>query len=402
MQKVEQHIISQHDPRWTAIDASSFLSKHLYNAALYDLRQHFFATGKSKTYNQLAKEMKQNRDYCALPRKVSQWVLKQVCHDWQAFWEAHKAYKASPNKFLGRPKLPNYKDKVKGRNLLTYTIQALSRRKLRKGIIAPSQLPIAIQTRINPDDIQQVRILPRSNHYVVEVVYNDEVHLAQLPPNRMAGLDVGLNNLAAVTSNQPDFESFLINGKPLKSINQHYNKRRAVLQSQLPDGQHTSQQIQRLTNKRNRQVKHYLHCASKVIISRLVKARIGTLVIGKNDGWKQAITIGKRNNQQFVQIPHAQFIQMLTYKAQQAGITVILTEESYTSKCSCLDNEPLHKQTDYAGRRIKRGLFRARDGRTINADINGAANIIRKVFPNAFADGIEAVVVSPVRIAISA
>jgi putative transposase len=384
------------------IDVASFLSKNLYNAALYDLRQHFFETRNSKTYNQLAQEMKQNQDYCALPRKVSQWVLKQVCHDWDAFWQAHTAYKANPTKFLGRPKLPKYKDKENGRNLLTYTVQALSQPKLRQGIIAPSQLPIEIQTRINPDNIQQVRILPRSNHYVVEVVYNHVVHLTQLPPNRIAGLDVGLNNLAAVTSNQPDFVSFLVNGKPLKSINQHYNKRRAMLQSQLPQGQYTSQQLQRLTNKRNRQVKHYLHWASKLIVARLVKAGIGTLVIGKNDSWKQGIAIGKRNNQQFVQLPHAQFIQMLAYKAQQEGIAVILTEESYTSKCSFLDDEALHKQVNYAGRRIKRGLFCASDGRTINADIHGAANIIRKVFPNAFADGIEAVVVSPLRIVISA
>lgn len=398
MQKVEQHIIQQNDPRWSVIDKACLLSKHLFNATLYILRQNFFDSGSAISYEKLAKDMRDNPDYCALPRKVSQWVLKQVDHDWQSFWSANQVYKSNPNKFLGHPNLPDYKDKEKGRNLLTYTFQAISKRQVRKGIIAPSQLPIQVQTQVTPEFIQQVRIVPRSTHYVVEVVYNDEVHLASPDPDRVAGIDVGLNNLVAVTSNQQGFRPFLVNGRPLKSINQHYDKRCAWLQSQLPTGQYSSKQIQRLTDKRNRQVKHYLHSASKLVIAQLLKQGIGIVVIGKNDRWKQNITMGKRNNQQFVQIPHAIFIEMLTYKAQQEGMTVIITEESYTSKCSFLDNEALQKQEQYAGKRIKRGLFRAGDGRTINADINAAANIIRKVLPNAFANGIEAVVVSPLQL----
>jgi putative transposase len=402
MKKVEQHIISQNDPRWSVIDTACFLSKNLYNAALYELRQHFFATNKNKSYNQLAKEMKSNPDFCALPRKISQWVLKQVDHDWQAFWAAHKIYKSNSSIFTGRPNLPKYKHKTQGRNLLTYTTQALSKPQLRKGIILPSQLEIAVQTQISPENIQQVRIVPRNSYYVVEVVYNDIVYLAPPDPQKIAGLDVGLNNLAAVTSNQMGFRPFLVNGKPLKSINQHYNKERARLQSQLPIGQFISKRLERLTNQRNHQVQHFLHAASRQVITELVKHGIDRLIIGKNDGWKQHINIGKRNNQQFVQVPHARFIEMLTYKAKEQGIEVILTEESYTSKCSFLDNEPLEKRANYAGKRIKRGLFRASDGRLINADINGAGNIIRKVIPNAFADGIEAVVVSPLRVEISA
>lgn len=402
MQKVEQHIITKDDPRWQVIDDACFLSKNLYNATLFDLRQHFFKTGTSKSYKQLAHEMKSNPDYCALPRKVSQWVLKQVEHDWQAFWSAHHAYTSSPAKFSGRPKMPDYKDKIKGRNLLTYTNQALSKRQLTQCIIAPSQLLLQIQTQVSPDCIQQVRIVPRTTHYLVEDIYNDVVHLAAPPPHRVAGIDIGVNNLAAVTSNQQGFRPFLVNGRPLKSINQHYNRRRAMLQSQLPAGQHTSKQIQRLTDKRNRQVKHYLHSASKLIVTDLLKQGVGTLVIGKNDNWKQEVNLGKRNNQTFVQIPHATFIEMLTYKASQEGIQVILTEESYTSKCSFLDNEPLQKHRQYAGKRIKRGLFQTEDKRLINADINASANIIRKVVPDAFADGVEAVVVSPLRVAISA
>jgi len=378
MQKVEQHIIDRSNPYWVKIDDATFRSKNLYNATLYELRQHFFVTGKSKSDSQLAREMKSNPDYCALPRKVSQWVLKQVDHDWQAFWKAHQSYKGHPQRFTARPQLPRDKNKTQGRNLLTYTIQALSRPALRDGVIFPSQLDIHIQTQLDPTTIQQVRVVPRRTHYVVEVVYNETVDLAPPDPDKIAGVDVGLNNLAAVTSNQQDFQSFLVNGRPLKSINQHYNKARARLQAQLPAEQFTSHRLDRLTDRRNRQVRHFLHHASRQVIDRLVEQGIGTLVIGKNNGWKQQLAIGKRNNQQFVSIPHARFIDMLTYKAQRAGIQAILTEESYTSKCSFLDNEPIQKHTHYAGKRVKRGLFRAGDGRIINADINGGLTLSEK------------------------
>jgi putative transposase len=401
MQQVEQHIIAKSDPRWQVIDAVCFLSKNLYNAALYELQQYFFATDKTRSYNQMDKHLKQNVDYCALPRKVSQWVLRQVDHDWQAFWAANAVYKQTPEKFTGRPQLPRYKHKTDGRNLLTYTRQALSKTKLQQDIIAPSQLDIEIRTQVDPETIQQVRIVPRKTHYVVEVVYTATFSLAPANPNKVAGIDVGLNNLAAVTFNQPGLRPLLVNGRPLKSINQHYNKVRAKLQAQLPPGQFTSQRLERLTDQRNRQVTHYLHQASRHLIQELVKHGIGTLIIGKNDGWKQGIDMGKRNNQQFVQIPHARFIEMLTYKAEREGMAVILTEESYTSKCSFLDNESLHKHEHYLGKRIHRGLFRASDGRLLNADVNGSANIIRKVVPNAFANGIEAVVVSPVRVSLA-
>jgi putative transposase len=141
-----------------------------------------------------------------------------------------------------------------------------------------------------------------------------------------------------------------------------------------------------------------LHLASRRLIETLLLYRIGLLIIGKNDGWKQAITLGDRNNQNFVNIPHARFIAMLVYKAQLVGIAVIVTEESYTSKCSFLDLEPIGKHENYAGKRLKRGLFQAGDGRLINADVNAAYNILRKVIPNAFGNGIAAAVVQPVRV----
>src|SRR5947207_83670 len=147
-----------------------------------------------------------------------------------------------------------------------------------------------------------------------------------------------------------------------------------------------------MTNKRNRRIDNYIYTASKRIIDVLVKLGIGVLVIGKNDGWKQEANMGKRTNQNFVQIPHARFIAMLTYKAGLVGIRVEITEESYTSKASLLDLDPLpvhnkgNEKHTFSGKRVKRGLYRAKDGRKINADINGSGNIIRKVAPDAFSE----------------
>lgn len=397
IQLVEQHVIDRRDTRWAAIDQACFLSKNLYNAANYVVRQAYIFHRRYMPYEELAKTMQHQPDYCALPRKVSQQVLKQLDHDWRSFFAALLECEEHPEKFLGRPRLPKYKHKTQGRNLLVYTVQAVSQRAFNKqGVIQLSQLDITIETRQTSFD--QVRIVPRKTHYVVEVVYTIPIQPADVDRDRVASIDIGLDNLATVTSNQPDFVPLLVNGRPLKSINQFYNKERARLQRLLSDGQTTSRRLEQLTDKRNRRVQAYLHRASRLIIERLVQHRIGALVIGKNDGWKQAINLGSRTNQNFVQIPHARFIEMLTYKAQLVGIQVILTDERYTSKCSFLDLEPIGKRDNYQGKRTHRGLFRTSDGRQINADVNGAYNILRKVIPNAFGNGIEAAVVQPVRV----
>jgi putative transposase len=353
--------------------------------------------------------------YKALPAKVSQHVLMQLHHDWESFFKAQAAYEQDPSKFLGRPRLPKYKHKSEGRNMLVYTIQAISRSKngLKRGVIKPSQLPITVKTRVT--DINQVRIVPRKGFYVVEVVYEQAVKQAPTNPAYYAGIDIGMNNLVALTSNKPAFQAVVVNGRPVKSTNQFYNKRKAELQKKLGHPG-TTKRMERMTNKRNRRIDHYMHTTSKRIIDLLVQEGIGLLCIGKNDAWKQGCELGKRTNQNFVQIPHARFIQMLTYKAELVGITVKITEESYTSKASFLDLDPLptRKSGDetkhtFSGKRLTRGLYRASNGRYINADINGAGNIIRKVAPDAFqqAEGVEdgkavlaSLVVHPVRVVI--
>jgi putative transposase len=312
MQLVEQHCIHKGDPRYDAIDRAAFASKNLYNLANYHMRQSYIHTGKDLGYAQVYHLVKQTDAYKSLPRKVSNDVLRLLDKNWKAFRKALAAWYEDPSQFLGRPCLPKYKDKQKGRNILIYDIQALSKTALKKGAIMPSQLGIMISTK--QKDVKQVRIVPRYGHYVVEVVYERREKQAQVAPDLIAGIDIGLNNLATLTSNKPGFTPLLVNGRPLKSINQFYNKRKATLESQLMKmdaRRRNSHQMERLTSKRTRKINHYLHAHSHRLIEHLVEEGIGTLVIGKNANWKQEANMGKRNNQQFVQIPHARFIDMV-------------------------------------------------------------------------------------------
>jgi putative transposase len=398
MQVVERHIIDKNDPRWWVIDAAAFLAKNLYNATNYLMRQHFFATGQRLNIKDLYHAVRETypQDYEALPRKVSNQVIRHVLQDWASFKAAHREWRNDPDRFLGEPRIPRYKHKTKGRVKLTYEHKAVGKGMwLKTGYAVPSQLDIAVKTQVTYCEFCELRIVPRHSCYIVEIVY-EKTEANPIKSPYIAGLDIGLNNLAAVASNKPGLAPLLVNGRPLKSINQFYHKRKAKLQSQLPTGQKSSHRIRSLTHKRNLKVEAYLHTASRRIIDWCVEQDIAMLVIGKNAGWKQNIAIGKSNNQSFTQIPFARFIEMLQYKGPLAGVTVITIEESYTSKCSFLDQEAIQKHRVYAGKRIQRGLFRASDGRLINADINGALNIARKAVPDAFADGIEGVAVRPV------
>jgi putative transposase len=238
--------------------------------------------------------------------------------------------------------------------------------------------------------------------YIVEVTYEQTPIQATVDPAVHVGLDTGLNTLAVLASDKPGFIPRLVNGRPVKSINQCYNKRRAEGQSRL-GATRTNRRLERLTTKRTRRIDPYLHTASRRIINPLVAEGIGILCIGKNPLknplWKQEINVGRRTKQNFVSIPHARFIEMLTDKAQLVGIQVKVTEESYISKASFLDADPLpaygiaEAQTPaFSGRRVKRGLYRA-------ADVKGAYNIMRTVAPDAFVQGSSGCV-HPVRLAV--
>lgn len=394
---VEQHRIYPNDLRYGVIDAAAFASKNLFNLANYEMRQQFFACGRIFSYETLYHRVKRSDAFLALPQKVSQQTVLLVARAWTAYREARKAYRRDPSRFLGPPRIPGYKPKQTGRVLLTYTDQAISRPALRGGLIHPSGLDIRIPTPHR--DIRQVRIVPRRGFYVVQVVYlvKGQPHPA-LNPDWAAGVDTGVDALMTIAANKPGFQPLIVKGRPLKAINQFYNKQKAQLQAHLPANQKTSARIYRLGRVRDGRITHYLHVASRRIVDHLVAEGIGTLVIGKNDFWKQSVNLGDRNNQNFVQLPLARLIEMVTYKAQLAGMVVRHEGESYTSKCSFLDLEEIGKQAVYLGRRLTRSLFRAADGRTIHADVNAAYNILRKAIPTAFAYGIEGVVVRPRRL----
>ncbi len=396
MQLVEQHRIDRHDPRWKAIDEATFASKNLYNAALFVKRQAYITENhRIISYTDLDKLMQKIKEYRALPSKIAQWVLKQVCTAWTSYFAACQAFEQNPAKFLGHPKLPNYLGKD-GRNLLVYTDQAISRDPKNAGWVVPSGVPIRVQTAHTHAEIAQVRLIPKSTHYVVEVIYEHPSEPKDVDPALIASMDIGVNNLAAITANKPGFVPLLVNGRPLKSLNQGYNKRRAKLQTKLSEGIHTSRELEEMTDARNRAILSYLHTASHAIIERLVQEKIGVLVVGKNEFWKQGVNLGKKNNQSFVFIPHARFIAMLHYKAELVGIHVVTIVESHTSKCSFLDQESIGHHEQYAGARIKRGLFRAGNGTLINADVNASYNILRRYAPDACSQGIAGCILRPI------
>jgi putative transposase len=383
MQLVERHVINKNHEFWSECDQICFLSKNLYNYANYQIRQHYFETRQILNFYDVYKLVSQTPDYKALPSKVSKQIIRRLDKNWISYKQAIKAYYKNPSKFTGRPRLPKYKDKIKGRNIAPYPSDAISAVALRKGFSSLSKSKITLRTK--QQKIDEVRIIPQACCYIIEIVYtveNTELNNQE----GIASIDLGLNNLMAVTTNQSGIKPLLINGKPLKSINQFYNKRKAKTQSI-----NATTQIKSLTHKRNCRVENYLHTASRRVIQWCQKYQIGTLIIGKNEGWKDNINIGKSNNQQFTCVPHARLISMLTYKAQLAGIKVILTEEAYTSKASALDNDLLpkygKKAPEFSGKRVKRGLYRTSKDYLINADINGSLNIGRKVIPN-FVEGI--------------
>ena len=401
MKLVEQHIIKSNNVLYKDLDNLCFLSKNLYNQALYRIRQQFFEDKSFKNYYELNKELHDENqiDYRALPANTSQETLKLVNQNYSSFFK-------SLQKHIKGVKIPGYLDKTKGRQIVVYNHMTLPSNLLEKGIIKLPKTNIQFKTK--QKNIRQVRIVPKNNYIVIEVIYEATIKELLKDNKRYMSIDLGIDNLASCSSNVT--KSFIINGKSVKSINQYYNKKKAVLQSELKlkQNKNTSKHLQNLTLKRNNKIKDYFHKASRYIVNQLVNQSINTLIIGKNDGWKQETNIGNVNNQNFTSIPHQMFINQLKYKCQLEGINVIEQEESYTSKVSFFDNDfiPVYGQNDElfksSGKRIKRGLFKTSNGLLINADINGSLNIMRK-YLNEVCDGIisptnRGLVMNPVKI----
>lgn len=330
-----------------------------------------------------------------LPKRVLNQTMKLADQNFKSFFKALRSYKKTPSKFKASPKIPNYKDSVNGRFVATYEKGAINKKDFKRGYIKLSGSDILIKTKVaNFSDIKEVKIVPTIYGFEVLVIY-EKLSKTLKESGLICSIDLGLNNLATgvfIDGSTP----FIINGKPLKSINQYYNKAKARQQNKLIGGLKTSKSIKKLTHKRNNKINDYLHKASRMLVNHLVSNNVNCLIIGNNKQWKQDINIGKRNNQNFVTIPHSRFIDMISYKCELEGILVTTTEESYTSKCSFLDLEEVKKHETYLGKRIKRGMFRSSKGSIINADVNGAFNIMRKVIPEAFThEGIEGFAVIP-------
>lgn len=376
MQLVERHIIKKSKE----MEDICFKCARLYNFVNYYKRQVCFGTfekfGEYEVTGLLAKYKQE--DFTVLPSNVAQQIVRMLFQDWSSYFKAIKDYAKNPSKYSGKPNIPKYKDK-KGYSVCVFSGVHLG---FKKGYIKfpkNTNLP-PLKTNINSkDEIAQVRIVPKATCFVIEVVYNQEKTTNEkLDKSKFIALDLGLDNLAT-SINNVGLPPFIINGKVLKSVNQMYNKTKAQLMSHVGN-RGTSNRIKQTTHYRNNFIEDKLHKASRFIVDFAIESNVGTIIIGKNKGWKDSINIGSVNNQKFVSIPHAKLIDKIRYKAEMVGIEVIETEESYTSKIDHLSFETLGKQENYLGKRKRRGLFQSATKKLINADVNGAIGMARKVF----------------------
>ena len=314
-----------------------------------------------------------NEDYRALPAKIAKHTQMLVEHNFKSFFGLLKL--KGKGKYDKPVKIPKYLDKKKGRQVVHYEKGAISFKE--QGYIKLSKTNIKIKTKLTKDKVQFVRLVPKNNYIVIEIGYNIKEQEQKLNDNVLA-IDIGVNNIASCVTTNGD--KFLINGKQLKYINHNYNKRIANIQSKLKltHNKNKSRYKSNITNRRNNRINDYLHKITTYIVNQAVSKNIGTIVVGYNKEWKQDTNMSKSNNQNFVNIPFYRFINMLDYKCKLKGINFQTITEEYTSKCSFIDDEEIEKHINYVGKRISRNFFRTKKGILINADINGAYNILKK------------------------
>lgn len=422
------------------LDSYAREANNLYNIGMYLMRRNFIKYGKLLSYPELYRKIKQKVDYREnlVYRKLpytqsSQQTLKEVQGTFDSWIKALKSYRVNPSKFTGRPRMPKYLPKGKRHGFYIQTD------KVRNGyLVVPRLKPIKIKLDQNLDitKIKQVLFKPMSKGYFKAIVqYQLDKNIKYLPNNgKYIGIDPGLDNAFTIVDSTGRHRPLIINGKPVKSMNQYYNKNRAKLYSLLAKYHQNETIIQtsqglkpiysesnrlvKLTLKRNQKLFDFIHKATKSIVDYTLNCGANTIIIGKNKNWKRSMHLGKRINQNFIGIPHNRMIEILKYKANLKGITVITTNESYTSQTSFLDGEkPCKENGNYhrklkhlspSSRRIHRGLFRSNSGVLINADVNGAYQIIRKVFSdvkfnqfNQFNQEIRGLALSPSKLTIN-
>lgn len=426
---VEKHEININHKYYKECDDLCFRSKNLYNTALYTIRQNYFNYIKAKTDDSIKvydiengkliadnyKEVYEgiinrnittnkavldnvildklfnrtnNHDFRALPSKVSKQVLIRVNQNYKSFFNALTDYLQQPKKYKARPQIPGYKDSINGRNIVVFELNAVNNRNYKKGdmlMLSGTNIKIKFINKRN-GVLKQIRIIPGLLSYNIEIVYSvPDVELKQIVDKpRIVGIDLGVKNLMTLCNNF-DEKPLIINGGGIKSINQYSNKLIGKAKKLLCDSK-SSKEIKRLYNKRRNKLNTELHNISKYVVDYLDKNGVNICIIGHNKGWKQEMKMGKKQNQNFSYIPYNELISKIIYKALEKGIKVIEINESYTSICSFFDNEPLKKHKVYAGKRIHRGLFITKSGVTLNADVNAAFNIIKKVVGDFKAD----------------
>ncbi|MHA1452907.1 MAG: RNA-guided endonuclease InsQ/TnpB family protein [Promethearchaeota archaeon] len=362
------------------LDKITFLSKNLFNVATYEVRQHFFTTGKWLRYTNLWKLHRNHNTYRELQNTCGshppQQVLKQVDRNFKSFFQAVKSWKKDPSKFKAMPKLPYYKRK-NGKNTVYFTSQQV--RNKDSHILLPKKMLKSGFPKIKTDidNVKGVRIVPFADKYTIELLYNYEPTNLHLNPHNALGIDLGLENVIAASDNIGG-NPLIIKGGVLKSINQYYNKELAKYKStaKICNNADITHRILKIHRKRSNKIRDFFHKTSRKIVNHCIDRDIGTIIVGYNEGWKQNINIGKKNNQNFVSIPFLTLLQQIEYKAEMVDITVIRTSEEYTSQtCSCCG---IVKKTN----RKHRGLYVCSNCNSVlNADVNASRNILQKEVP---------------------
>ncbi|MEH6888858.1 transposase [Bacillus sp. JJ864] len=338
----------------------------------------------------LFKTMKQ-QDYINLPSQVNQAVMRKLFKNWDSFFESIKKYKTHPSTFTGKPRIPNYIKSSMREVVFTNQVCKLQDKYIR---FPKTNIKLNIGKLFGQiENLKEVRVSPTYGKFKVEIVAEQTGPPSKhVDNNRYMSIDLGIDNIATIVTNT-GATPVLVKGNVIKSINRYYNKQKAHLMGILrhgkepKEGPHTSTRLERLHEKRFLKIKDLFHKMSYYIVQFAIQHEISTIMIGKNTSWKQ-------QNQSFCHIPHNLLIEMINYKAKRQGIMVEVVEESYTSKASFLDNDtiPTYGEEDipvFSGKRIKRGLYRTKENKLLNADVNGAYNILKKAVPKAFADGIE-------------
>ncbi|MEW6492234.1 MAG: transposase [Cyanobacteriota bacterium] len=371
------------------------LSKNLFNVGLYTVRQYFFQEGKYLRYEGSYHLCKTNENYQLLATDIGQQTLKVVDRAMNGFFKLWEL--KNTGQYNVKIRLPGYLPKdgffpliipIRARDWAKlsekdwmYSVPMARVFKRHFGVVS-----FQIPERIRDKQVKEIRILPqyKARFFDVAYVYEQEGEIQSVGSETLA-IDLGVNNLVTCVSTTG--QSFIVNGKPLKARNQWYNKRNAWLQSikDILGIEALTQQQVRLLDKRTAQVKDYLNKTVRRLVDYCLTQGIGKVVVGYNPGIKQDASLGTRNNQNFVQIPHATLRLKLQSLCERVGIQYAEQEESYTSKASAIDGDELpvynadNPQTyTFSGKRIKRGLYRTQTGRLINSDANGALNILRK------------------------